>query len=779
MMKTMKMKHLVALALLICGTTGNLHAQELTGPVDFTAYQPLISHGEIPQDILLSTREKVDRAKVTSKRSASAYQSWDQEQYILKSNYLIDQLLVSGKVLFGDTVTNYVNSVADRLLSNDASLRQKLRFYCLRTSAPNSFATDQGMIFISVGLIALLENEAQLAYVIAREIGHYEKKHYSNINLTYDKVFSRNERDRYENVEDRLLSLGAYSFDDHQQADEFGLDLLKQSGYDCEAAPAALYMMQYGKLPFEEYRFDQTLLERQAMKFPAQFIPDSVQPVNYNLTANSNTYAVQPRLAERRQSIERKVKLSNNCGNRKFGDDPMQHDYMRKVCRFETVHYQLTVRDYAGAFVNAGYLLKTDSNSAYLKLCIGKALYGMAKYKNAGTFAGVVASASKKEGQQQRAYFLFNKLTAPQLNLVALRYIYDLNKQQPSEYLTSLVNDLTDDLILKHKITFAELYEAKPVVSSQGSDTVGVKTKQVVGDTSKNQTFVSKYDKQKTQKTTTIKTGDITEQKFHLLAFYDVIKEADVQKIFDDATARVEYETQRKEKEADRFARMSPYEQRRELQRRRQAKSTNAALGVNSVVVVDPFYFYADDRNGLKLMKSEDLRLKFCESIEETASEANLKAELLNPKTFTARDVEKYNDLAAINDWLGERMSHDNAISIIPLQSDEALVAGKKYKTEHIYVTGVLTYKQQRENRGSVLLYSLIFYPMLPLGIAYALTPEHDTYYYSMVYNMSTGEERMKRVVHLHSNARNGFIVSQMYDTMLQIKMKPTRKGRQ
>ncbi|MGL5889272.1 MAG: hypothetical protein ACRC3B_05270, partial [Bacteroidia bacterium] len=194
---------------------------------------------------------------------------------------------------------------------------------------------------------------------------------------------------------------------------------------------------------------------------------------------------------------------------------------------------------------------------------------------------------------------------------------------------------------------------------------------------------------------------------------------------------------------------------------------------------VYPFYFYADDRNGLKMMKSEDLRLKFCESIEETANEANLKAELLNPKTFTARDVDKYNDLSAINDWLGERMSHDNAISIIPVVSDEALAAGKKYKTEHIYVTGVLTYKQPRENRGTVLLYSLIFYPLLPVGIAYALTPEHDTYYYSMVYNMSTGEERMKRVVHLHSNARNGFIVSQMYDTMLQIKMKPTRKGRQ
>ncbi|MCA6363329.1 MAG: M48 family metalloprotease [Bacteroidetes bacterium] len=771
------------LVMLLSGALFQARAQELTGPVNFSVYQPLICHGSIPQDILLNTREKVERDMKRSSRNNPATTNYEREEFLLKSNYLLDQLMVSGKVLFGDTVTTYVNSVADRLLADEGSLRQKLRFYCLRTSAPNSFATEQGIIFVSIGMIAMLENEAQLAYILAREIAHYEKKHNSNFNLTYDRVFSRNERDRYQNVEERLLLLGMYNAEEQDQADIEGLNLLRESGYDCEAAAAALYMLQFGKLPFEDQYFKPTLLERPAMKIPALYMPDSVPAFNYMQLNNSNTYAVQPRLAERRAVIERKIQLlGNNCGNRKFGDDLAHHIYMRKVCRFETVHYQLTVRDYAGAFINAHTLLAADSNNAYLKLCIGKALYGMTKYKNAGSFGSVVTSSQKREGQQQRVYSLFNKLTAPQLNMIALRYLFDLNKEQPSEYLASLVNDLTDDLLDKHKIVFTELYELKPVTPKSENDTVGQNKPQQTTTGAEGQTFVSKYEKQKLQpaKPATGKASDKPENSnFHLFAFFDIIKDADVQKLFDDAAARVIYEQQRREKEADRFNRMSPYEQRREMQRRRQAKSTNAALGVNSVVVVDPFYFYADDRRGLKLMKSEDLRLKFCESIEETAGEANLKAELLNPKSFTARDVDKYNDLAAINDWLGERMSHDNALNIIPVESDAARSASTKYKAEHIYITGVLTYKQVRENRGAVLLYSLIFYPMLPFGIAYALTPEHDTYYYSMVYNINTGEERMKRVVHLHSNARNGFIVSQMYDTMLQIKTKPARKARQ
>jgi len=73
---------------------------------------------------------------------------------------------MSGRVLFGDPVSEYVNTVADKLLENEPELRSKLRFYCLKSNVTNAFATNQGMIFVTLGLIAQLENEAQLAQVL-------------------------------------------------------------------------------------------------------------------------------------------------------------------------------------------------------------------------------------------------------------------------------------------------------------------------------------------------------------------------------------------------------------------------------------------------------------------------------------------------------------------------------------------------------------------------------------------------------------------------------------
>lgn len=61
----------------------------------------------------------------------------------------------------------------------DASDRSDTAYYfaILNTDAPNAFATPGGYIFVSVGLLRLLQNEAQLAGVLGHEIAHIAKKH--------------------------------------------------------------------------------------------------------------------------------------------------------------------------------------------------------------------------------------------------------------------------------------------------------------------------------------------------------------------------------------------------------------------------------------------------------------------------------------------------------------------------------------------------------------------------------------------------------------------------
>jgi len=79
-------------------------------------------------------------------------------------------LLLSGDKLFNDPLTIYVNKVADELLKNEPELRKKIKIYVTKSSDVNAHAFDKGFIFINVGLLAQLENEAQLAFILSHEI---------------------------------------------------------------------------------------------------------------------------------------------------------------------------------------------------------------------------------------------------------------------------------------------------------------------------------------------------------------------------------------------------------------------------------------------------------------------------------------------------------------------------------------------------------------------------------------------------------------------------------
>jgi Zn-dependent protease with chaperone function len=62
--------------------------------------------------------------------------------------------------------------VADREIEN-----VNWKFHALRDPVPNAFALPNGSIYVNTGLLALLENEGQLASVLAHEVTHVSKRH--------------------------------------------------------------------------------------------------------------------------------------------------------------------------------------------------------------------------------------------------------------------------------------------------------------------------------------------------------------------------------------------------------------------------------------------------------------------------------------------------------------------------------------------------------------------------------------------------------------------------
>ncbi len=154
-------------------------------------------------------------------------------------------LLGAVKLVNDQEVHAYVNQLG-RWLAEQTSRRKKKwpwRFGVLDTDAVNAFAAPGGHVFITRGLFVLLENEAELAGVLAHEMGHVIKKHHLNAlqKSTQGEVFqnllvksSKKNREAIEKLTSAGMQLYARGLEreDEYEADRLGVVIAARAGYD-------------------------------------------------------------------------------------------------------------------------------------------------------------------------------------------------------------------------------------------------------------------------------------------------------------------------------------------------------------------------------------------------------------------------------------------------------------------------------------------------------------------------------------------------------------------
>jgi len=83
----------------------------------------------------------------------------------------------SGFVSDDTVATAYVNRVAFKLIPENARKEVGFQIRVLKHPIPNAFALPHGALYIHTGMLARMENEAQLAAVIAHEVIHIIRRH--------------------------------------------------------------------------------------------------------------------------------------------------------------------------------------------------------------------------------------------------------------------------------------------------------------------------------------------------------------------------------------------------------------------------------------------------------------------------------------------------------------------------------------------------------------------------------------------------------------------------
>ncbi len=125
-----------------------------------------------------------------SLKAAEPEEQWRQR---LSSNSDVEQSDITEEVRFGrevaariigrygmyenPAVTKYVNLVGTVLAMNSSRPEIEFHFAVLNTDEINAYAAPGGYVFITRGALLKMQDEAELAGVLAHEIGHVVEKH--------------------------------------------------------------------------------------------------------------------------------------------------------------------------------------------------------------------------------------------------------------------------------------------------------------------------------------------------------------------------------------------------------------------------------------------------------------------------------------------------------------------------------------------------------------------------------------------------------------------------
>lgn len=77
-----------------------------------------------------------------------------------------------------DTKVNYIENVGKRLITELDDCSYYYQFQLVEDEIPNAFSLPGGYVYITTGLLPLLQNEDELAYILAHEIIHTKNRHH-------------------------------------------------------------------------------------------------------------------------------------------------------------------------------------------------------------------------------------------------------------------------------------------------------------------------------------------------------------------------------------------------------------------------------------------------------------------------------------------------------------------------------------------------------------------------------------------------------------------------
>jgi len=627
-----------------------------TGSITNDAYKPLRAEGAIPEIFLNDLNNYV---KLQEEIYEDYFQDDDKLDKLKEKLFLGSALnsyfyFRSGMILFGDPITRYLNKVKGEVFRNNPELIGNINVFTLKSSEVNAYCSLDGSVYVTLGLLARLNSEAELAFILSHEAAHYIAKH-SMEKLKDVSEIEKLSKERKKLTLDDVLGVRLKRSKEHEfEADSIGLELFKASSYYRKGAVNALTCLSYAHKSVGNEPFDKKAFNSEYFVIPDCFFQDNVKEV----TANENRqdrYSTHPDIHHRKERINARLRSLSDEG-KYFLVGKQEFEEVKELAIFELISRLLSNRNYAEAIFTSGNLLNKYPGNKFLHIAAAKALYYSAIYKNNQLFHYAGSPYSVIEGESQQVHYFLKQLSAVQLNTLALKVVREKKMIYPGESdLAKMEKELIDALVIKHGVSlnaYMSVNDARKAYNEKYglpiNDTVSGKVK-----------LRHEY------------------KNFYLSALYPMKDDPDVQNLFKKAE-----EKKLKKQEYDNL----PYKEKIKLEKIEEKSRIANGLDINAknVVLIEPEYFKYEKDKVSTILNSDSEKKNFLSGLEKLISSRRENILLLQTSNLKSGDIGRYNDYCTVSEWIQDRDNHLSKISVLPADNQSFRISDKLASYEHI-----------------------------------------------------------------------------------------------
>ncbi|MBN2227067.1 MAG: M48 family metalloprotease [candidate division Zixibacteria bacterium] len=210
------------------------------------------------------------------------------------------EVRTQNKIYTDSSWNAYVTRIGNRIVAQCDRRDIDYHFAIIESDQVNAFAAPGGYIYLYTGLLKTMENEAELASVMAHEISHIVARHSikrlqvaMGVAMLQELVLGESSEALNTAVNLGLsLSFAEYSRENEREADSYGVMYMTRAGYNPEAALTMfqkLASMSDGSPNFFE-RLSLSHPETQERITNTNSQIDSMRPLSSELETNAGRY---------------------------------------------------------------------------------------------------------------------------------------------------------------------------------------------------------------------------------------------------------------------------------------------------------------------------------------------------------------------------------------------------------------------------------------------------------------------------------------------------------